>query len=93
MRSVKIRPNVEPVLALLKHLSLDEMTACCMINVEGFLDKDYLFDLFDLDDKCISTIYKVNHRLDSKFYTSIFGTSKHNLKLAMFCMKRLNDTG
>ena len=66
------------------------MAARRMINVEAFYDKDCIVEL---DDKRIESICHVNRRREAYAITYISGSGEYNLKLAMFYMKHLKNTG
>ena len=61
-----------------------------MINVEAFYDQDCLVEL---DDKRFESIWHVNRRREAYVTTYISGSGEYNLKLAVFYMKHLKNTG
>ena len=71
-------------------LGVDEMAARRMINVEAFYGQDFLVAL---DYKRIESICHVNRRRETYATTYIFGSGEYNLKLAVFYMKHLKNTG
>ena len=87
----RIEPSAKPLLAFLVRLGFDDMAACRVINVERLEDAECLASL---DDERISAICKVHRRSDSSMLaTYISASGEHNLKLAVFCLKHLKNTG
>ena len=66
------------------------MAARHMINIEAFYDQDCLVEL---DDKRFESICHVNRRREAYLTTYISGSVEYNLKLAVFYMKHLKNTG
>ena len=61
-----------------------------MIKVEQFMSSS---DLVSLDDGQIESICAVNCRSERQVKTYISGTGDNNLKLALFSMNLLENTG
>ena len=89
-RSGAISKSAEPLLRLFMRLGVDEMAARRIINVEAFHDKNCLFEI---DDKRVESICHVNRRREAYATTCISDSGEYNLKLAVFCMKHLKNTG
>ena len=90
VRSGATSKPAEPLLSLFMRLGVDEMATRRMINVEAFHDENCLVKL---DDKRIESICHVNRRREAYATTYIYGSGEYNLKLAVFCMKHLKNTG
>ena len=72
-------------------LGFDDMAARRIINVERLEEAECLASL---NDERISAICKVHRRSDSSMLaTYISASGEHNLKLAVFCLKHLKNTG
>ena len=89
-RSRAISKSAKPLLHLFMRLGVDKMADCRMINVEAFYNQDCLVEL---DDKRIESICHVNRRREDYATTYISSSGEYNLKLAVFYMKHLKNTG
>ena len=80
-----------PVLQFLVRLGFDDMAARRMINVEVFHS---VYRLLRLDDDKISNICRVHRKSEGNMMaTFISATAEGNLKMAVFCLKHLKNTG
>ena len=90
------RPNttVDPaanyILGLFKRLGIAKKCDARMIKFEQFMSSS---DLVSLDDRHIEFIFAVNRRGERHSKTYISGTGDNNLKLALFSMNLLENTG
>ena len=88
--SADISKSADPLLRLFMWLGVNEMDDRRMINMEAFHDDNCLVKL---DDKRIEYICHVNRRRETYDTTYISGSGEYNLKLAVFCIKNLKNTG
>ena len=87
----RIKKRAEPLLAFLVRLGFDDMAVRRVINVERLNNANCLASL---NDERISAICKVHRRSDSSMLaTYISASGEHNLKLVVFCLKHLKNTG
>ena len=87
----QIKKSAKPLLAFLVRLGFDDMATRRVINVERLNNANCLASL---NDERISAICKVHRRSDSSMLaTYISASGEHNLKLTVFCLKHLKNTG